>query len=56
MKFVIDNTKCANCDLCIDSCPVFAIERRTNIIIDETRCIGCRMCVLVCKSNAIKIR
>lgn len=57
MKIFIDKSKCNNCKMCINICPVNAIEELNKIVdIDQTRCITCRSCLGVCRLGAIKIR
>ena len=48
--------KCTLCGMCIDACPVGAInEKDKRIVIDENTCTLCGICVSVCEENAIVI-
>lgn len=48
---------CTNCSVCMEYCPVDAIEQAEGSarIIDE-KCIGCGECLVVCNVGAIKMR
>ena len=41
---------CVHCNVCINMCPVGAIDKQLNI--DNSKCIRCLACVKYCKSNA----
>jgi Ni,Fe-hydrogenase III small subunit/ferredoxin len=51
----IDSTKCsADCKLCIDNCPVAAIQKESNnLTIDLGRCLFCSQCAQNCPDGAI---
>ncbi|QZY53823.1 4Fe-4S binding protein [Crassaminicella profunda] len=52
----IDQSKCSGCRMCIEICPVGAIEEGDKIMVDMSRCIKCRSCVVACPSKAIIIK
>lgn len=52
---VIDLRRCRNCGMCIDSCPVKAIDRPTKRI-DYQRCFGCLCCHELCEHKAVPLR
>jgi Ni,Fe-hydrogenase III small subunit/NAD-dependent dihydropyrimidine dehydrogenase PreA subunit len=51
----IDSAKCpGECRLCIDICPVSAIQKKNNALtIDLGRCIFCSQCVQICPAGVI---
>ncbi len=56
-EFMIYNDRCINeCDLCVKSCHVNAIEKTdNNIVINYELCDFCGECESICPSDAIKI-
>ncbi len=54
----IDSGKCNSCNLCIKSCPVWAIENHENNIvkINQLSCIPCKICIEKCPKEAISYR
>lgn len=58
-SFKIEKSKCAQCKLCVDECPVLIISRKTEypeIIKDkEQNCMKCQHCFAVCPTGAISI-
>lgn len=56
LKIKIDKSKCTICGICVNSCPVGAIEMTYEVQVDATRCTGCRMCLVSCPNKAITIR
>ncbi|QXM05487.1 4Fe-4S binding protein [Crassaminicella indica] len=56
MVISIDQSKCSRCRMCIEICPVGAIEEKDLIMVDMFRCIKCRSCVVACPSKAIVIK
>jgi ferredoxin len=63
MRFIVDLMKtrpqmdmsiCKNCNVCVDSCPVQAIDRDTKRI-DYTKCIECMCCHELCIHKAVKL-
>ena len=53
----IDSSKCtAECDACIEVCPVAAIEKSSNkTTLDMGKCIFCGECALVCPKEALEL-
>jgi hypothetical protein len=53
----INSDTCTNCAICMEYCPVDAIEQGAGsaVIIDE-KCIGCGECLVVCTAGAVKMR
>ncbi len=52
----IDDDTCSGCEVCVDICPMEAIEMANDIArIDETRCIGCGLCAYHCSSEALHL-
>jgi len=53
----VDAEACTNCSICMEYCPVGAIQRgeRSAVIIDDM-CIGCGECLVVCTVGAVKMR
>ncbi len=53
----VDQEKCIACGVCIERCPVNAIDRveKKKAFIKEELCIGCGECVAFCPSRAIPI-
>ncbi len=51
----IDPKRCKNCQTCVDSCPVKAIDSRTKLI-DYTKCIECLCCHELCLHRAVDLR
>lgn len=52
---VVDSKRCRHCNLCVESCPVQAIERRSKRI-DYGQCIGCLCCHELCQHHAVVLR
>lgn len=51
----IDIKKCRGCNMCVDSCPVGAINRETKQI-DYSRCIECMCCHELCLHKAVELK
>lgn len=54
---VRDEDLCADCDTCIDECPIDAIDNSDNgrAKIDKEICLGCGVCALKCDTDAISL-
>jgi uncharacterized protein (DUF362 family)/ferredoxin-like protein FixX len=51
----IDLKKCKQCNMCVDSCPVKAIDRATKKI-DYRQCIECMCCHELCRYEAVALQ
>lgn len=51
----IDENHCTNCNMCVESCPVYAIDKMTKII-NYDKCIVCMCCHELCMYNAVKLK
>lgn len=51
----IDKNNCKNCNICVESCPVCAIDRETKII-NYDKCIECMCCHELCMYKAVKLK
>ena len=47
--------ECTNCGICVEKCPVQAIDRENPKKVDEKTCISCMRCVAVCPQGARKL-
>ena len=57
VKPYILNDNCIRCMLCVKSCPVDAIDYKSeNMLVLEDKCIECYCCHEVCESEAIELR
>lgn len=52
---VISRSRCRDCGMCVESCPVKAIERATKRI-DYAACIGCLCCHELCRHEAVELK
>jgi len=52
---IIDRDVCSECEDCIESCPVGAIELADDIEVDRQKCLGCGICAGSCPSEAISL-
>jgi len=52
---VVDSEKCTGCGICIDVCPVNAIEVNEQAVINADACTGCAACIWECPNEAIVI-
>jgi len=51
----IDKNRCTGCGICVEECPVNAINIKDGkAIIDMKKCIRCKRCHEVCPKNAIR--
>lgn len=51
----IDTKKCKKCNMCVESCPVKAIDRTTKKI-DYSKCIECLCCHELCLHKAVNLK
>jgi len=52
---VVDSEKCTGCSICVDVCPVGAIEVNEQAVINADACTGCAACTWECPNEAIVI-
>ena len=52
---VVDSEKCTGCGICVDVCPVNAIEVNEQAVVNDEACTGCAACVSECPNEAIVI-
>lgn len=51
----VNRKKCVNCNMCVESCPVEAIDRETKKI-DYDLCIECLCCHELCRYEAVELK
>ena len=49
---ITDETRCVMCGVCVDVCPMEAIDREDVSMVDPTLCIKCCACVKECPKEA----
>jgi len=50
----INTDLCSKCEICIDACPVNAIEKNEDIIqINPDECVDCATCWRICPEKCI---
>jgi uncharacterized protein (DUF362 family)/NAD-dependent dihydropyrimidine dehydrogenase PreA subunit len=54
-KPVINTKKCKQCNMCVESCPIKAIDKDTKKI-DYDKCIECMCCHELCLHKAVKLK
>ena len=54
-KLYITDLKCDLCGLCVQECPVNAIQIKNNQILWNWNCEGCMRCINVCPKQSIQI-
>ena len=60
-KYVCGEKTCNSCSVCLDFCPVKAInlERKSeysNAVIDKKKCIDCKLCKRICPRNNLNFK
>ena len=50
----VNPEKCRKCNMCVESCPVHAIDKATKQI-DYSACIGCMCCHELCMYQAVEL-
>jgi len=50
MYNIFISNKCIGCGMCLDTCPIQAINGICNTVfkIIESECIGCKLCIDIC--------
>jgi len=54
-KPVIDASVCTGCTICVDECPMQALEMKEDVsaLVNPDECTGCGSCEEVCPVSAI---
>ena len=52
---VVDEEECTACEICLDRCPVEAIEVVGTALVDRNKCLGCGLCATTCPTEAIHL-
>lgn len=55
MAVSVDNDKCTGCGVCVDACPVNAIEIKDQKAIISDACIDCGACLSQCPVEALSL-
>ena len=56
MSAKVNAPECMGCTLCVNMCPVDAIEMQNGVaVIDEEGCVSCGACVTACPAEAISL-
>lgn len=56
MALTINKKKCIGCGICVQACPVDALDLVDGIaVVDMEKCIKCGKCVRVCPTSAIEL-
>lgn len=50
-----DEEECTACEVCLDRCPVEAIEVVEKALVDRNKCLGCGLCATTCPTEAIHL-
>jgi Pyruvate/2-oxoacid:ferredoxin oxidoreductase delta subunit len=53
---VVDEEACTACEVCVDRCPVEAIEVGDAAVIDIDKCLGCGLCAGTCPAECISMK
>ncbi len=56
IKAIIDEEKCDGCGLCVEHCPVSAIELKGTAEVNSAVCKGCGSCISSCPRDAIDLK
>jgi ferredoxin len=52
VDFIKVNTRCSQCGVCADVCPMGAVDSQNSAVIDQEKCITCCACIKNCPRNA----
>jgi Pyruvate/2-oxoacid:ferredoxin oxidoreductase delta subunit len=52
---MVDEVECTACEICLERCPVGAIEVEDIAIVDRDKCLGCGLCASSCPTEAIDL-
>lgn len=52
----VDEQNCNGCELCVDRCPMDAIEMKDAVVeLSKEQCVGCGLCVSACHMDALRM-
>ena len=51
----MDEEECTACEICLERCPVGAIEVEDIAVVDRDKCLGCGLCGTGCPTEAIHL-
>lgn len=56
--FVVDESKCIGCQVCVQSCPNDVLDTKDGlpIAVHPEECEGCEVCVAMCEQEAVEIK
>jgi len=55
MAVKVDKVKCTGCSVCVEICPVKAIEIKKDKAEVSDKCIECGICINECPNEAISL-
>lgn len=55
MKVQVDLEKCTGCGICVEICPVNAVELKKGKAMISDECVVCGQCLAQCPDNAISL-
>jgi len=56
-RFVVDESKCIGCQVCVESCPNDVLDTKDGcpVAVRQEACEGCEICAALCEQEAIEI-
>jgi len=52
---MVDEEECTACEICLERCPVGAIEVKESAMVDRDKCLGCGLCANSCPTEAVNL-
>ena len=52
---MVDEVECTACEICLERCPVGAIEVKESAMVDRDKCLGCGLCASSCPTEAVHL-